>query len=74
MKVFNTLIAIAVGIMLTASTAWGAETEKSGGAKKETSGFVYTPPMRGAPAARIGGGTRELHPGRSATRDSRCPH
>ena len=53
MKTINILTGMALGLALTttSSTGWAAE---AGGA------FTYKPPMRGAPAARIGGGTRGI--------------
>ena len=79
MKLINVLTGIVLGLVVTMSTAWGAEADiksedkasekvevkanvksenkASSGSKEE---FVYKPPMRGAPAARIGGGTRGI--------------
>jgi hypothetical protein len=51
MKTINILTGMALGLAMTSSTGLAAET---GGA------FTYKPPMRGAPAARIGGGTRGI--------------
>jgi hypothetical protein len=51
MKTINIFTGMALGLALTSSTGWTAE---AGGA------FSYKPPMRGAPAARIGGGTRGI--------------
>lgn len=51
MKMINTLAGLALGMALTSSAAWAAEADGA---------FAYKPPMRGAPAARIGGGTRGI--------------
>jgi hypothetical protein len=55
-------------LLVATSAAMAAETKATADAKKATAeakagagsagGFAYRPPMRGAPAARIGGGTR----------------
>jgi len=60
----------ALGLLLATSVAAAAETgaaaakQETTGQGKATSGskagFSYRPPMRGAPAARIGGGTRGI--------------
>jgi len=60
----------ALGLLVAASAASGAETAAAAGADTDavaakagsgaTGGFGYRPPMRGAPAARIGGGTRGI--------------
>ncbi len=72
MKVANILAGLALGLLLVTSAAKAddkkeivkADTEKdTASAKVKTSsaaGFSYRPPMRGAPAARIGGGTRGI--------------
>jgi hypothetical protein len=70
MKVGNLLAAFALGLLLVASAAARAETaatadaNKAAGQTKASSasagGFGYRPPLRGAPAARIGGGTRGI--------------
>ncbi len=58
MKLVNVLTGFALGLLLTTSSV-NAETEKGAAKVKATaSAFSYRPPMRGAPAARIGGGTR----------------
>jgi len=64
-KVLGGLI---LALLVAASAAMAAETDATADAKKTTvkdkagaenaGGFTYQPPMRGAPAARIGGGTR----------------
>ena len=68
MKVVNVLAGIALGL-LAATTTVMADTGKSAAEKDaavtkasatSTGGFAYRPPMRGAPAARIGGGTRGI--------------
>ncbi len=63
MKLVNILTGFALGLFLTTSSV-NADTEK-GAAKAKAStvsagAFSYRPPMRGAPAARIGGGTRGI--------------
>jgi hypothetical protein len=68
MKVGNLLAAFALGLLLAASAAARAETAATADANKAAeqtkasaaSGFGYRPPLRGAPAARIGGGTRGI--------------
>jgi hypothetical protein len=80
MKTGKVLTSIALGFLVTASAAWGAESsiadaktgtspaqtvanDETAPAKAESgdgAGFTYRPPMRGAPAARIGGGTRGI--------------
>ena len=61
MKFVNVLTGFALGLLLTTFSV-NAETEKGAvKAKANTASaeaFSYRPPMRGAPAARIGGGTR----------------
>ena len=71
MKVGNLLAAFALGLLLAASAAARAETAATADANKAAeqtkasaaSGFGYRPPLRGAPAARIGGGTRGIGAG-----------
>lgn len=70
MKVRNVLIGLAMGLILAMGMAQGADTAAKGEVKKgvaqekakpqDEGGFVYRPPMRGAPVARIGGGTRGI--------------
>lgn len=63
MKLINVLTGLALGMIITTSTAWGAEADVAAEAKAvsgSAGGFAYKPPMRGAPAARIGGGTRGI--------------
>ena len=63
MKMGNVLAGLALGFFI-ANSAVSAEatgttaTAKSG--SKSVGAFVYRPPMRGAPVARIGGGTRGI--------------
>ena len=68
MRVVNVLAGIALSLLTATTTAIADTGEKA--AEKDTAvtkasatnagGFVYRPPMRGAPAARIGGGTRGI--------------
>lgn len=60
MKVVNVLSGFALGLLITTSTvkADNKDTVEAKGSSGSLSGFSYRPPMRGAPAARIGGGTR----------------
>ena len=70
MKMNNVVLAgFALGLFVSAFTALAAETTTKADANKEAAkkkaasantGAVYSPPMRGAPAARIGGGTRGI--------------
>jgi len=58
------------GLLLATSAALAADSTATGGAKQtpvqaqatsgSAVGFAYRPPLRGAPAARIGGGTRGI--------------
>ena len=61
MKVVNILSGFALGLLITTSTVKADNDKdivKAKGASGSLGGFSYQPPMRGAPAARIGGGTR----------------
>ena len=60
MKVVNVLSGFALGLLITTSTvkADNKNTVEAKGNSSSPGGFSYRPPMRGAPAARIGGGTR----------------
>ena len=61
MKVVNVLTGFALGLFIAASTVKADEGKDTVVAKVSSGsvgGFSYRPPMRGAPAARIGGGTR----------------
>jgi hypothetical protein len=70
MRLGNLVLAgFALGLFVSAPAVLAAETATKTDAKKETikkktasgsAGVVYSPPMRGAPAARIGGGTRGI--------------
>ncbi len=72
MKVANILAGFALGLLVATSTAKADDKKDTveADAKKDTveakakvssaGGFSYRPPMRGAPAARIGGGTRGI--------------
>ncbi len=72
MKTANLLTGFALGMLIATSSVM-AEDKKDAveadakdnaaetkGNSSSTSGFSYRPPMRGAPAARIGGGTRGI--------------
>ena len=64
MKVFNVLAGIILGCS-TVTVAMADDIKNDPAAAKKSgaatiSGFSYKPPMRGAPAARIGGGTRGI--------------
>jgi len=63
MKIINVLTGLALG-MLIATSAVNADVKKDAVDAKASSAtagvFAYKPPMRGAPAARIGGGTRGI--------------
>jgi hypothetical protein len=66
MKVVNVLLGITLGLLTVTTTVTadgGKNTAEINTAAikantANTGGFTYRPPMRGAPAARIGGGTR----------------
>lgn len=63
MKVFNVLVGIGLGLLIATSTVKADDKIGAVDAKTNTgslAGFSYRPPMRGAPAARIGGGTRGI--------------
>ena len=68
MKMFNVLAGLGLGLFVATSAASAAETGATEPADPgdanagsgEAGGFVYRPPMRGAPVARIGGGTRGI--------------
>jgi hypothetical protein len=70
MKMGKVIAGLALGLLVATSVAWGAETAARADTNADTgqakassgsaSGFVYRPPMRGAPVARIGGGTRGI--------------
>jgi hypothetical protein len=72
MKVVNILTALSLSLLVATSNtiadtdnaASQAQSSKAGAAsssgKTSTGGFSYRPPLRGAPAARIGGGTRGI--------------
>jgi hypothetical protein len=72
MKVVSVVTALSLSLLLSTSNVMAdtdndaskAESSKasaeSSSAKASTGGFSYRPPMRGAPAARIGGGTRGI--------------
>ena len=68
MKMFNVLAGLGLGLLVATSAALAAETGATEPADPgdanagsgEAGGFVYRPPMRGAPVARIGGGTRGI--------------
>jgi hypothetical protein len=60
MKVVNVLSGFALGLLIATSTvkADNKDIVEAKGNSGSLGGFSYRPPMRGAPAARIGGGTR----------------
>jgi hypothetical protein len=70
MKMGNVLAGLALGLLVATSAASAAETGATAPANADAGhakagsgsagGFVYRPPMRGAPVARIGGGTRGI--------------
>jgi hypothetical protein len=63
MKMGNMLAGITLGFVFASSAVSAAETGVAASAKsspESAGGFVYRPPMRGAPVARIGGGTRGI--------------
>jgi hypothetical protein len=63
MKMYTVLGSIALGLLVATSTAIAGGKESSvqaGSGSEGVGGFTYKPPMRGAPAARIGGGTRGI--------------
>lgn len=70
MKIAKILGCIVLGMFLATSTAQADSKQtqttkaniesKSSSKPAKTGGFSYRPPMRGAPAARIGGGTRGI--------------
>lgn len=70
MNMRNVLAGLALGLFVVTTVASAAETGATAPAKTapghvnagsgEAGGFVYRPPMRGAPLARIGGGTRGI--------------
>ncbi|MDH5613116.1 MAG: DUF928 domain-containing protein [Gammaproteobacteria bacterium] len=60
MKAVNVLSGFALGLLITTATveADNKDIAEVKGNSSSLGGFSYRPPMRGAPAARIGGGTR----------------
>ena len=63
MKIINVLTGFALGLLITTSTVKADDKNNVVEAKsssESTAGYSYRPPMRGAPAARIGGGTRGI--------------
>jgi len=63
MKMGNVLAGLTLGFFVSTSAVSAAETGTAAPAKsgsENVAGFVYRPPMRGAPVARIGGGTRGI--------------
>lgn len=72
MKTANLLTGFALGMLIATSSVMAEDKKdtveadakenavETKGNSSSTSGFSYRPPMRGAPAARIGGGTRGI--------------
>ncbi len=63
MKMGNVLAGLALGFLIANSAVAAEATGTTASAKsrsKSVGEFVYRPPMRGAPVARIGGGTRGI--------------
>lgn len=63
MKMGNVLAGLTLVFVVASSAVSAAETGVAATAKsgaESAGGFVYRPPMRGAPVARIGGGTRGI--------------
>jgi len=63
MKAVNILTGFALGLLITTSTVKADDKKDTVEVKANSTSagaFSYRPPMRGAPAARIGGGTRGI--------------